>query len=152
EHVTGFYRQNGEVERRRGTLHWSRYFRIGRCADGWVLHTTMGDWTTLAEWVASDGEAWDLRDPRWEEPVHRKEGAEHLFDCLDAWARRHRAEDLMEQAHLRRLPYAAVRDPRRIADDEQLRARGFPATLTTEDGRTAVLPGPPVLLSASPWR
>ncbi|MEW6273086.1 MAG: CoA transferase, partial [Thermodesulfobacteriota bacterium] len=106
----------------------------------------------LAEWVASDGEAWDLRDARWEEPVNRKEGAEHLFDCLDLWARRHGVEELMEQAHLRRLPYAAVREPRRIARDEQLAARGFPATLATPDGGAAVLPGPPVLLSASPWR
>jgi crotonobetainyl-CoA:carnitine CoA-transferase CaiB-like acyl-CoA transferase len=152
EHVMGFYRQTGEIERRRGTLHWSRYFRIGRCADGWVLHSTMGDWTSLAEWVASDGEAWDLRDPRWEEPVSRKAGAEHLFDCLDLWARRHRVEELMEQAHLRRLPYAAVRAPREIGRDEQLAARGFPAALPAPDGGTALLPGPPFLLSATPWR
>ena len=87
--MTGFYRQTGVIERRRGTLHWSRYFRIGRCSDGWVLHSTMGDWTTLAEWVAMDGEAWDLLDARWEEPANRKEGCAHLFDCLDRWAAGH---------------------------------------------------------------
>ena len=47
-------------------------FRIGPAADGWVLHSTIGDWTTLAGWVAMDGEAWDLFDERWEEPQNRK--------------------------------------------------------------------------------
>ena len=25
----------------------ARYFRVGRCRDGWVMHCTLGDWTTL---------------------------------------------------------------------------------------------------------
>ncbi len=146
EHVTGFLRQTGEIERRRGTLHWSRYFQIGRCTDGFVLHTTIGDWTTLAEWVASDGEAWDLRDPRWEEPAERKAHAEHLFQCLTEWGARHGVAELVEGAALRRLPYAEVRRPEAIADDEQLRARGFPDPASPAPG-TPPLPGPAVLFS-----
>jgi len=150
EHVTGFYRQNGLIERRRGTLHWSRYFRIGRCIDGHVLHSTMGDWTTLAEWVAMDGEAWDLLDPRWEEPPARKEHAEHLFDCLDRWAAQHAVAELMEGAQLRRLPYAMVQPAEAIAGDEQLAARGFPVALRTTADRVVPFPGPPFLSSATP--
>lgn len=150
EHVTGFYRQSGAIERRRGTLHWSRYFRIGRCTDGFVLHSTMGDWTTLAEWVAMDGEAWDLLDPRWEDPPARKEGCEHLFDCLDRWAAKHAVAELMEGAQLRRLPYAMVRRPEAIASDEQLASRGFPVPLTTTDGRVVPFSGPPFVASATP--
>jgi len=150
EHVTGFYRQSGTIERRRGTLHWSRYFRIGRCTDGYVLHSTMGDWTTLAEWVAMDGEAWDLLDPRWEDPPARKEHCEHLFDCLDQWAAKHAVADLMEGAQLRRLPYAMVQQPEAIAADEQLAARGFPVPLRAVDGRGVPFPGPPFVASATP--
>jgi len=150
EHVTGFHRQTGTIERRRGTLHWSRYFRIGRCTDGYVLHSTMGDWTSLAQWVASDGEAWDLLDERWEEPVNRKEACTHLFDCLDAWAATHTVGELMEGAQLRRLPYAAVKLPQAVAEDEQLAARGFPVAVQASDGHTIPFPGPPFLYSATP--
>jgi crotonobetainyl-CoA:carnitine CoA-transferase CaiB-like acyl-CoA transferase len=152
EHVTGFLRQTGAIERRRGTLHWSRYFQIGPCRDGFVLHSTIGDWTTLAEWVAGDGEAWDLRDPRWEEPAERKAHAEHLFACLTEWGRTHTVAELMEGAQLRRLPYAAVQQPEEIARDEQLHARGFPDPSSATAPGAPPLPGPAVLLSATPLR
>lgn len=152
EHVTGFFRQTGNVERRRGTLHWSRYFRIGPAADGWVLHSTIGDWTTLAGWVAMDGEAWDLFDERWEEPQNRKEHCAHLFDCLDEWAARHTVAELMEGAELRRLPYAEVRRPETIVRDEQLLARGFGEPLATRTGAQVPFPGPAFLSSATPLR
>ena len=74
--------------RRQGTLHWTRYFRVGRCRDGWVMHCTLGDWTSLVEWVKADGMA---RGPRRPAPGTtsrvRQAEAEHLFDVLDAWAR-----------------------------------------------------------------
>lgn len=152
EHVTGFFRQTGNVERRRGTLHWSRYFRIGPAADGWVLHSTIGDWTTLAGWVAMDGEAWDLFDERWEEPQNRKDHCAHLFDCLDRWAARHTVAELMEGAELRRLPYAEVRRPETMATDEQLAARGFGETLATRAGGRVPFPGPAVTASGTPLR
>jgi crotonobetainyl-CoA:carnitine CoA-transferase CaiB-like acyl-CoA transferase len=110
----------------------------------------MGDWTTLAEWVAMDGEAWDLLDPRWEDPPTRKEHCTHLFECLDQWAATHGVGELMEGAQLRRLPYAAVRRPEEIACDAQLAARGFPVALGTAAGDTVPFAGPPFLLSATP--
>ena len=36
EHVPGFWHQSGLVHVRQGTLHWTRYFRVGRCRDGEV--------------------------------------------------------------------------------------------------------------------
>ena len=50
----------GEIEPRRGTLHWSRFFRVGKCRDGYIMHCTLGDWTSLVEWVKADGKAQDL--------------------------------------------------------------------------------------------
>ena len=36
EHVPGYFHQDGRVPHRQGTLHWTRFFRVGRCRDGWV--------------------------------------------------------------------------------------------------------------------
>src|SRR5207253_8347785 len=82
EHVPGLWHQAGTVAARQGTLHWTRFFRVGRCRDGWVMHCTVGDWTSLVEWVKADGMAADLGDPAWEDVRHRAAGAEHLFDVL----------------------------------------------------------------------
>src|SRR5271168_3273028 len=43
EHVAGSYFGAGQIEPRRGTLHWSRYFRVGKCRDGYIMHCTLGD-------------------------------------------------------------------------------------------------------------
>ena len=78
EHVGGFYRQNGAVETRRGTLHWSRSFRIAGTRDGDLLQCILGDWTTLVEWVASEGDPGRLREPRYEEVDPRKADCEAM--------------------------------------------------------------------------
>ena len=71
EHVAASYFGTGEIERRRGTLHWSRFFRVGQCRDGYMMHCTLGDWTSLIEWVNGDGKAQnlttDLTAPEWED-------------------------------------------------------------------------------------
>src|SRR5262249_18330929 len=125
ESVAGFYHQDGSVQRRNGSLHWTRYFRIGRCRDGWVLHCTLGDWTSLIEWVKADGKAADLVGPEWEDFQHRRAHAEHLFDVLDEWVKDQAAADVVEGAQLRRIPYAHVLPPEAQRTDEQLAARGF---------------------------
>jgi crotonobetainyl-CoA:carnitine CoA-transferase CaiB-like acyl-CoA transferase len=152
EHVTGFYRQTGAIESRRGTLHWSRSFRIARCRDGEVLLCLLGDWTTLVEWVASTGgEAALLREPRFEDVDARKADCERLFDALDRWAATQSAAELAETAQLLRLPFARVRAASELGGDPQLAARRFPVAVAGESaGRSTVLPGAPFCLSASP--
>ncbi len=49
EHVAGGFFERNEAEPRRGTLHWSRFFRVGKCRDGYIMHCTLGDWTSLIE-------------------------------------------------------------------------------------------------------
>ncbi|TMA52285.1 MAG: CoA transferase [Deltaproteobacteria bacterium] len=153
EHVPGLWHQAGTVAPRQGTLHWTRYFRVGRCRDGWVMHCTVGDWTSLVEWVKADGVAADLGDPAWEDVRHRAAGAEHLFDVLDAWAARYTVAELVEGAQLRRIPYAAVRPPEGLLRDPQLAERGFFVPIEhPELGATVPYPGPPFRLTATPWR
>ena len=153
EHVPGLFHQDGTVHARQGTLHWTRYFRVGRCRDGWVMHCTLGDWTSLVEWVKADGMAENLDDPAWDDLTFRKTAAEHVFDVLDAWAARYTVAELVEGAQLRRIPYAAVRAPESLLADPQLAARGFFVPLEHPDvGRTVPFPGAPFRLTDAPWR
>lgn len=152
EHVPGFYHQIGLVARRQGTLHWTRYFCVGRCKDGWVMHCTLGDWTSLVEWMKADGMAADLGDPAWEDIRQRQLGGEHLFDVLDAWAARYTVEELVENAQLRRIPYAAVRAPEALLRDPHLAARGFFVPIEHPDlGIALPYPGAPFRPGAAPW-
>lgn len=153
EHVAPFYHQGLGIESRRGSLHWSRYFRVARCRDGYVMHCSLGDWTSLVEWVKGDGKAQDLEDARWEDLTYRKEHAEHLFDILDDWAKDYSVAELMEGAQLRRIPYAMVRPPEALVDDPQLNDRGFFSTIEhPELGRTVQYPGGPIHFTVTPSR
>ena len=136
---------------RQGSLHWTRYIRVGRCRDGWVMHCTLGDWTSLVEWMKADGMAADLADPAWQEPAVRQAGAEHVFDLLDAWAARYTVAELHEGAQARRIAYAAVRPPEALVRDPQLAARGFFVPIDHPDlGATVPYPGPPFRLADEP--
>ncbi|MGD0292123.1 MAG: CoA transferase [Candidatus Binataceae bacterium] len=152
EHVAGSYFGEGRVEPRRGTLHWSRYFRVGKCRDGYIMHCSLGDWTSLVEWVAGDGKAQDLTAPEWEDVQYRAVHAEHLFDVLDEWVAGYDRDELLERAQTLRLPYATVRNPEALFEDEQLRARGYFVEIEhPELGRNIRYAGAPYVFSDSPW-
>jgi benzylsuccinate CoA-transferase BbsE subunit len=153
EHVPGFWHQAGLINARQGTLHWTRYFRVGRCKDGWVMHCTLGDWTSLIEWMKADGMAAPLEDPGLEDVKTRQAQAERVFDALDAWAARYTVDELVEGAQLRRIPYAAVRPPEALLRDPHLAARGFFVPIEHPDlGLTVPYPGAPFRLTDAPWR
>ena len=152
EHVPGYFHQDGRVPHRQGTLHWTRYFRVGRCRDGWVMHCTLGDWTSLFEWVRPRfGD--ELDDPAWEGTAVPPASTPTLFDELDAGPRRYTVAELYEGAQLRRLPYAAVRAPEALLDDPHLAERGFFVPIEHPAlGVTLPYPGAPFRLGDSPWR
>jgi benzylsuccinate CoA-transferase BbsE subunit len=149
EHVPGFWHQMGLVAARQGTLHWTRYFCVGRCRDGWVMHCTLGDWTSLIEWIKADGMGAALDDPALEDIRTRQAEADRLFAALDAWAARY----TVEGAQLRRIPYAAVRPPEALLRDAHLAERGFFVPIEHPDlGLTVPYPGAPFRLTDAPWR
>jgi crotonobetainyl-CoA:carnitine CoA-transferase CaiB-like acyl-CoA transferase len=153
EHVASSYFERAETEPRRGTLHWSRYFRVGKCRDGYIMHCSLGDWTSLIEWVKADGKAEDLVAPEYDQVLQRFLMAEHLFDVLDEWVKEYPRDELIERAQLLRQPYATVRPPEALFDDEQLAARGFFVEVEhPELGRRFRYPGGPFLFNGTPWR
>lgn len=160
EQVAPYYHQGLGVETRRGSLHWSRYFRVAQCKDGYVMHCSLGDWTSLVEWVKGDGKGQDLDKPDWEDLQYRKNNAEQLFDMLDDWAKDYSVAELMEGAQLCRIPYAMVRPPEALVDDPQLKARGFfsdiehpeLAELGQSSRQSIPYPGGPFFFTKTPWR
>src|SRR6185369_16871468 len=70
--------------------------------------------------------------------------AEHVFDVIEAWGRTRPGEELEDEAQLRRLAVAAVREPAAMLADPQLAARGF--------FLTGNVPGPPFRLGPLPAR
>ncbi len=153
EHVAASYFAERKIERRHGTLHWTRFFRAGKCRDGYILHCTLGDWTSLIEWVAADGKAQDLTEPRWNDVLYRAEHAEHLFDVLDQWVKDYDREEILCRAQALRLAYAVVQPPEALLQDEQLAARGFFVEVEhPELGQSFRYPGAPYRFGATPWR
>jgi benzylsuccinate CoA-transferase BbsE subunit len=153
EHVAPSYFGMGQIARRRGTLHWAGGFRVGRCRDGYILHSISGDWTTLLEWVKGDGAAQDLVEPQWSDPAYRREHAAHLFDVLDAWVKDKSCAELAERAQILRLPYALPRSINDLPRDEQLAARNYFVEVEhPELGRKFLYPGAPYLFSRTRWR
>ncbi|HYB92150.1 MAG TPA: CoA transferase [Candidatus Binataceae bacterium] len=153
EHVAGSYFENHVAERRRGTLHWSRVFSVGKCRDGYVMHCPLGDWTSLLEWMKSDGKAQDLDNPEYEKAGYRAQNAEHLFSVLEEWVKDYPRDELIERAQTLRLPFASVRRPEELFTDEQLSARGFFVEVEhPELGRKFRYPGAPYVFSGTPWR
>lgn len=121
------------------------------------MHCSLGDWTSLVEWVKGDGKGQDQRqsldNPDWEDLQYRKEHAEQLFDMLDDWAEDYSVAELMEGAQLRRIPYATVSPPEALVDNPQLKERGFFSEVThPELGRSFQYPGGPFFFTKTPWR
>ncbi len=125
EHVTGMYRESDVVASRAGTLHWTRSFRTVRAADAEMLATHMGDWDVLRAWLESDLEDTILSDGRWADLDYRRDHCEEVFDEIGRWAAGKSATELVEQAQVRRLPFAPVSQLSEVARHPQLEARGF---------------------------
>ena len=65
-----------------------------------------------------------------------------MFDVLDEWVKDYPRDELLERAQLLRQPYATVRPPEALFDDEQLIERGYFAEVEhPELGPQIPLPG-----------
>jgi crotonobetainyl-CoA:carnitine CoA-transferase CaiB-like acyl-CoA transferase len=123
------------VPARTGGVYEHVAHRIFRASDGYVAGGYSGSprmWTDLLAWLAEEGEAGPLVDPRWEDPVLRWQGRAEVDAVLADFVRKRSARELAAEGRRRALPWAEVVPPERLLENPQLRERGFFSTVTGE--------------------
>lgn len=111
--------------------------RVFPTADGYVAGGYSGPnrmWDDLLAWMVEAGEAEDLVDEVWQDPVHRWQHREHVDAVVTAFARRRTTEELAGGGRERALPWAAVDTPADLLDNPQLAHRRFLVEIETADG------------------
>jgi crotonobetainyl-CoA:carnitine CoA-transferase CaiB-like acyl-CoA transferase len=139
----------GRYPVRNGGVYEHVAHRIFAAADGYVAGGYSGSdrmWTDLLAWLAADGEADDLTDPRWSDPVVRWDGREHVDEVVARFVAKRGARDIAKQGRVRALPWAEVVPPDQLTENPQLRMRNFFVTVRGED-----LPGGEVEDVGFPW-
>ncbi|ROO60605.1 crotonobetainyl-CoA:carnitine CoA-transferase CaiB-like acyl-CoA transferase [Micromonospora sp. Llam0] len=138
----------GAFPRRSGGIYAHVAHRVFRAADGHVGGGYSGSnrmWTDLLAWMSETGEAEDLTDEKYAEPVFRWNSRPHVDAVVARFAARRTAAELGAEGRRRALPWAEVSRADRLADNPQLRDRDF---FIEVDGYTDV--GYAVRLPASP--
>jgi crotonobetainyl-CoA:carnitine CoA-transferase CaiB-like acyl-CoA transferase len=108
DHVLPRYFYDGTVAGRQGSRHWNNAFDILPCRDGFILVSLHQHWDTLVEWLASEGMAEDLTDPRWRDREERNRHIDHIIKVLGKWTLSHKADELVEKGQLMRFPWARI--------------------------------------------
>jgi len=153
DHVLVRYFYQGEVAKRRGSLHWNGAFRVFPAKDGYVLLSLFYQWETLVEWLASEDMAEDLIDEKWRDRDYRLQRIEHVIEVLERWTVKHPAPELVEKGQAMRFPWAEVASIPALLASPQLKERGFWAEIEhPATGEKFKFPAAPVKLSRSPWR
>jgi crotonobetainyl-CoA:carnitine CoA-transferase CaiB-like acyl-CoA transferase len=121
------YFSAGKVQRRQGVFHWSRNSFVGQTADGNVLVMLLHDWDTLISWLAVDGMQSDLADPKYGNPMIRRQNdyVFHIAETMAPWLATKQTRPLLEDAHARRFPWSEVAQMSDTARSEHLKERGF---------------------------
>ncbi|MFI7132135.1 CoA transferase [Nonomuraea sp. NPDC050153] len=118
----------GRYPSRTGGVYEHVAHRIFRAADGHVAGGYSGSdrmWTDLLAWMAESGEAEDLTEEKWSEPVFRWRGREHVDEVVARFVARRSAASLGEQGRARALPWAEVATATSLPANPQLADRGF---------------------------
>ncbi|MFF4625144.1 CaiB/BaiF CoA-transferase family protein [Nonomuraea jabiensis] len=118
----------GRYPSRNGGVYEHVAHRVFAAADGHVAGGYSGSdrmWTDLLAWMAEHGEAEDLTDDKWADPVIRWQGREHVDAVVARFAARRSRTHLAEEGRRRALPWAEVATAARLPANEQLLARDF---------------------------
>jgi benzylsuccinate CoA-transferase BbsE subunit len=141
DHVLMRYFYQGEVAKRRGSLHWNGAFRVFPAQDGYVLLSLFYQWPTLIEWLASEGMAADLADEKWLDRDYRLEHIDHVIEALERWTKTHPVAELVAKGQLMHFPWAEVASISQLLASPQLEARGF-WTEVEHPGKKVKFPAP----------
>jgi benzylsuccinate CoA-transferase BbsE subunit len=147
DHVLPRYFYQGEVARRRGSLHWNGAFRVFPAQDGYILLSLFYQWDTLVEWLESEGMAADLADKKWLDRDYRREHIDHVIEVLERWTKSHTVAELVARGQLMHFPWAEVASVSQLLASPQLKARGF-WTEVEHQGKKLKFPGTPLRLGS----
>ncbi|MPY60063.1 CaiB/BaiF CoA-transferase family protein [Streptomyces spongiae] len=122
------YLHEDRVPPRPGSVHPLVPHGLFRAADGHLGGGLGGSprmWDALLAWLCEEGAQADLAEPRWQDPVERKEHQEHVFKVVQDFVGTWPKAEFAERAQARKLPWAAVDLPYELPDNPQLTARNF---------------------------
>lgn len=118
----------GRYPSRNGGVYEHVAHRVFRAADGHVAGGYSGSdrmWTDLLAWMAESGEAEDLTDEKWSDPVFRWRGRAHVDEIVARFAAKRSAAFIAAEGRARALPWAEVATAARLPANPQLTARTF---------------------------
>ena len=126
----------GRYPVRTGGVYGHVAHRTFPAVDGWVAGGYSGSdrmWTDLLAWLAEEGEAEDLLDERFRDPVLRWEARAHVDEVIARFTAKRAAAELAAQGRARALPWAEVGSCADLPANPQLRDRRFFVTVTGDD-------------------
>jgi len=130
------------------------------CKDGTVFinATTPAYGRQMRDWLATDGMAGELFDPKWEPFVLKAatpniEQSAYINGLFRAFARNHTKRELMVEGQKRGLEIAVVQDVRDLMEDPHLQERGYWVKVEhPELNDTIVYGGAPFHSEVMPYR
>jgi hypothetical protein len=96
---------HGRFPIRNGGVYEHVAHRIFAAADGFVAGGYSGSnrmWTDLLAWMVEEGEAADLVDEKWSDPVVRWQGRPHVDEVVARFVAKRGARAVAEEARARR--------------------------------------------------
>ena len=156
EHSNMYYIHDNIISRRRPNehVHGPGSFKRFPCQNGWVEITVQAGprWEGMVSWMAEEGMAENLQDPRWQDPEYRKDHLTEAYPIIERWLKTHTKEEVFHGGQRRRLPWGSVNTISEIVHDKHLKERGFFVQVEhAELGRELTYPGAPYILHESPW-
>lgn len=125
------------VPTRTGGVYGHVAHRVFPTADGFVAGGYSGPdrmWRDLLSWMDETGEAEDLVEPCWSDPVHRWTNRAHVDAVVTAWTRRRTTAQIAPEARRRALPWAEVAAAGDLPANPQLQARDFFVEIDSPSG------------------
>lgn len=138
------------VVRRRGPRHGSGLARTMSTRDGYVIPVMLvgSDWEAFTDFIGAP----ELKEERFVTQEGRMLHAQELDTVLSRRFQEYTKLQLFHEAQSWRFVFGAVLTPREVAENEQLRERGFFVELEHPVAGRLTYPGAPVHFSETPWR
>ena len=148
--VVDNYTYTGAI-RRRQPNHSGDLPRLRATSDGYILPNpgigARDNWQATVEFL----EVPELDDERFSSPSARLANAEELGRILDETFQTKNKSDMFFAAHDKRFIYGIVQSPEEVLADPQFAARGYFVDIEHPATGTVKYPGPPFLMSGTPW-